>query len=53
MPYSSSQLKLFGIALSMLRGETPYSYSKEAAEIARSTSASELERMIEEGVNNG
>lgn len=50
MPYSSNQLKLFGIALSMKRGETPYSYSKEAAKIARSTSEAELERMIAEGV---
>lgn len=49
MPYSESQLKLFGIALSMKRGDTPYSYSKEAAKIARSTSMEELEKMIHEG----
>jgi len=49
MPYTSDQLKLFGIALSMKRGKTPYSYSEAAAEIARSTSESELERMIGEG----
>lgn len=49
MPYTSDQLKLFGIALSMKRGETPYSYSEEAAKIARSTSEAELERMIAEG----
>jgi len=50
MPYTKEQLSLFGIALSMKRGETPYSYSKKAAKIARSTSAEELERMIAEGV---
>lgn len=50
MPYTRRQLQLFGIALSMKRGETPYSYSKEAARIARNTSEAELERMIAEGV---
>ncbi len=50
MPWSSSQLKLFGIALAMKRGETPYSYSKAAAEIAKKTSEAELKRMIAEGV---
>ena len=49
MPYTRDQLKLFGIALAMKRGETPYSYSEAAAEIARSTSEAELERMIGEG----
>lgn len=49
MPYDPSQLKLFGIALAMKRGETPYSYSAAAAKIARSTSAATLERMIKEG----
>ena len=49
MPYSESQLKLFGIALSMKKGETPYSYSATAAKIAKSTSIKELERMIAEG----
>ena len=49
MPYSKDQLALFGIALSMKRGKTPYSYSKEAAEIAKNTSEAELERMIAEG----
>lgn len=49
MPYTENQLKLFGIALSMKRGDTPYSYSKQAAKIARSTSTEELERMIAEG----
>jgi len=49
MPYKSEQLKLFGIALAMKRGETPYSYSGAAAEIARSTSEAELKRMIGEG----
>jgi len=49
MPYSEKQLKLFGIALSMMNGKTPYSYSKQAAEIARNTSKAELERMIGEG----
>lgn len=49
MPYSKGQIRLFGIALAMKRGETPYSYSEEAAKIARSTSEAELERMIKEG----
>jgi len=49
MPYTRDQLKLFGIALAMKRGETPYSYSEEAAKIARSTSEAELKRMIGEG----
>lgn len=50
MPYSKDQIALFGIALSMKRGETPYSYSAAAAKIARNTSEAELERMIKEGV---
>lgn len=49
MPYTKQQISLFGIALAMLRGETPYSYSAEAAKIARSTSEAELKRMIAEG----
>lgn len=49
MPYTKEQLQLFGIALAMKRGETPYSYSEEAAKIARSTSEAELERMVAEG----
>jgi len=49
MPYTRDQLKLFGIALAMKRGETPYSYSAAAAKIARSTSEATLERMIGEG----
>ena len=50
MPYSKSQLTLFKIALSMLEGETPYSYSEAAAKIARSTSKEKLRHMIKEGV---
>lgn len=50
MPYTRDQLKLFGIALSMKRGKTPYDYSAAAAKIARATSEAELERMIAEGV---
>ena len=50
MPYSRDQLRLFGIALAMLRGEQSYSYSAEAAKIARSTSEATLKRMIKEGV---
>jgi len=50
MPYTRDQLQLFGIALSMKRGKTPYSYSEAAAEIARNTSAAKLEEMIGEGV---
>ena len=49
MPYSSEQLSLFGIALSMLEGKTPHSYSKAAAKIARSTTKEELRRMIDKG----
>lgn len=49
MPYTSAQLKLFGIALAMKRGETPYSYSAEAAKMARGTSEAELKKMIGEG----
>ena len=50
MPYTRDQLELFGIALSMKRGKTPYSYSEQAAEIAKSTSESNLKTMIAEGV---
>jgi len=53
MPYKKNQLTLFKIALSMKRGETPYSYSEAAAEIARNTSEAELKRMIAEGVKKG
>ncbi len=49
MPYTSAQLKLFGIALSMQMGDTPYSYSETAAKIARTTPQSDLKRMIAEG----
>jgi len=49
VPYSKEQLQLFGIALAMKRGETPYSYSEEAAKIARKTSEATLKRMIGEG----
>ena len=49
MPYSKEQLQLFGIALAMKRGETPYSSSEAAAKIATSTSEAELKRMIGEG----
>ena len=48
-PFSVNQLQLFGIALAMLRGEQPYSYSAAAAEIARKTSEATLKRMIAEG----
>jgi len=50
MPYSPEQRALFGIALSMLKGKTPYSYSAAAAKIAKSSSKAELKRMLEEGV---
>ena len=49
MPFTSDQLKLFGIALSMKRGKTPFSFSEQAAKLARSTSEAELKRMIAEG----
>ena len=50
MPYTKDQITLFKIALSMKRGKTPYSYSEQAAKIAKSTTEAELERMIAEGV---
>lgn len=50
MPYTRDQIKFFGIALAMKRGETPYNYSESAAKLAKSTSAKELESMIAEGV---
>jgi len=49
MPYSVQQLRLFGVALAMLEGKTPYSYSAAAAKIARKTSVATLKRMIKEG----
>ncbi len=49
MPFTKDQLQLFGIALAMKRGETPYSYSAEAAKIARNTPEATLKRMIAEG----
>jgi hypothetical protein len=42
---SESQRKLAGIALSEKRGETPQSYSSEAARMANSMSEEELRRM--------
>jgi len=53
MPWTSAQLKLFGIALSMQRGDIPYSYSEVAAKIAKTTPQSELIRMIAEGKKKG
>ncbi len=41
--YSESQRKLAGIALSMKRGKTPRSYSKEAAKMADTMSEKQLE----------
>ena len=41
---SEAQRKLAGIALAIKRGETPRSYSKEAAEMADSMSEEELEK---------
>lgn len=49
MPYTKDQLKLFGIALSMQLGDTPFSYSAQAAKIAKETPQSDLRRMIAEG----
>jgi hypothetical protein len=40
---SEKQRRIMGVALSMKRGETPKSYSKEAAEIASSMSEEDLE----------
>lgn len=50
MPFTEKQIALFGIALSMQRGDTPYSFSEKAAKIARTTPQSDLKRMIAEGV---
>ena len=50
MPFTRDQLALFGMALSMKRGKTPFSDSDAAAKIARNTSEAELKRMIAEGV---
>ena len=41
---SEKQRKLAGIALAIKRGETPRSYSKEAAKMADSMSEEELEK---------
>ncbi len=45
MPYSESQRKLAGIALSMKRGETPHSYSAQAHKMMREMSEEELKDM--------
>ncbi len=42
---SEAQRRLAGIALSMKRGETPKSFSKQAAEMADSMSEEELRKM--------
>lgn len=42
-PVSEAQRKLAGIALAMKRGETPRSYSKEAAKMAASMTEEQLE----------
>ena len=39
---TEAQRKLFCIALSIKRGETPASYSKQAAEMAKGTSEEKL-----------
>ena len=49
MPWSEDQLKLFGIALAIKRGEADPKKYPEAAKIARKTSEEELKRMIGEG----
>ena len=41
---SESQRKLAGIALSIKRGKTPRSYSKEATKMADSMTEEELEK---------
>lgn len=45
MPVSEAQRRLAGIALSMKRGDTPFSYSKEAHEMMRLMSTQELRDM--------
>lgn len=47
---SEAQRKLFCIALSISRGETPASYSEEAAEIARKTDEETLREFCESPV---
>lgn len=41
-PKSPAQRKLAGIALAMKRGETPKSYSKQAAKMAESMTVKQL-----------
>ena len=41
---SEAQRRLAGIALSMKRGETPRSYSREAADMADSMTEAQLEK---------
>lgn len=52
MPYTEDQITIFKIALSMLEGDTPYSYSEEAAKIAKNPKMTKekLRSMIAEGV---
>lgn len=45
MPWTEAQQKLAGIALSMRQGQTAYSYSEAAAELARSMTIKQLKRM--------
>ena len=45
MPYSESQRKLAGIALSMKRGETKHAYSAQAYKMMREMSTEELRDM--------
>lgn len=45
---SEAQRRLAGIALSMKRGKTPRSYSKEAAKMADSMTEAELEKFAHE-----
>ena len=47
---SERQRKLAGIALSMKEGETPRSYSKQAAEMASSMTRRELEEFARKPV---
>lgn len=49
---SEAQRKLFCIALSIKRGDTPKSYSKKAADIAGKNSEEELKEFCESEVES-
>jgi hypothetical protein len=50
MPYSKSQRTLACIALSMMKGETPESYSAQAAKMKKSMTKEQLEEFCKSPV---